>query len=120
MSRTNGDAAPATVDPDEVAGAFSDDYLACRDLGHAWRHERFDTAGADTYAYERTLKCRSCRTRRRDVVTAWGEVVRRHYDYADGYRLDGYGESYAFRRDDFRREVMRRAGLDGVRRADSE
>lgn len=77
---------------------YADRYLACRDLRHAWETRGYFKQGGAT---KRRLRCLRCKTVRYD---AWeGFEVKRQYEYADGYLLDGrvYGA-------DVRDELLRR------------
>lgn len=101
-----------TFKPEQI-GQMDGDWLLCRELGHPWKHQSFAKA-ADGPGFIRVLKCPRCETTRHDRVSHWGHVVGRRYEYPGGYTLKGVSD-FGISRSDFRREVMRRAGLDGVR-----
>lgn len=94
---------------EQAASELDDDYLLCRDLGHAWKHQGFSRIEGGLIA--RRLRCRSCKTIRIDRITSIGTVYGRTYVYPDGYQLKGFGTA-VFKRSVYRRIGMERAGLD--------
>jgi len=92
----------------EATEDMRDRHLVCRDVGHAWRQTSLvPTSGG---LYLRELRCRSCRTVRKDRITSKGTIYGRSYDYVAGYQLVGYGAEVRDR-STFRRAVLRRAGV---------
>jgi hypothetical protein len=92
------------IDPASFVGDLSDKWLHCRELGHQWKPltVSFDRKGG---AYDRRLRCPSCRTVRIQVLTASGHVVSNRYDYPDGYLAKGV-QTGTLHRDDFRLEAI--------------
>jgi hypothetical protein len=100
------------VAPEDFAAGLSDRILRCRELGHQWRPH---TAAWDATArvFDRTLRCSSCRTVRRQTLNSRGHVLSNAYTYPSGYLITaatvtdhpGIG---AFR-DMFRLESLRRS-----------
>lgn len=92
---------------DSFAHDLTAAYLACRDLGHTWRPFRgsYDESAG---VFERELRCRSCKTIRRQVVTSHGHVLSNNYTYADGYQAKGVDSAGDRSRDTFRVEALTR------------
>jgi hypothetical protein len=65
------------------------EYTTCYTLLHAW--ERHASMGApewpDCTGGVLGLRCVRCGTERYDGLDQWGEVVRRKYEWPDGYRM---------------------------------
>jgi hypothetical protein len=59
-------------------------FLACRDMGHAWRPQ---TASFESAArqYRRVLRCQRCKADRVQYLSMRGHVESTHYVYPDGY-----------------------------------
>lgn len=76
------------IDIDDAIEQMSAQSLICRDLMHSWRPH---TAWKIDGGFERTLRCIVCETERVEVLNSFGEVLRRHYSYADGYLVPGTG-----------------------------
>lgn len=91
---------------------LKESFLICRDLGHAWKsngpitEEQFENGKF----FLRVLTCRSCKTKRMDVLNRHGEVVKRQYRHAKNYLIPGGGH-LTNRRSYFRHEILKRAGL---------
>lgn len=68
----------------EFAEMLPERFLYCREMGHNWRPY---SAGhyKDGGGFERTLRCTRCRTRRVQVITDRGVVLKNRYEYPDGY-----------------------------------
>jgi hypothetical protein len=68
-----------------------DNFLACRDLGHAWEPKSYYSVpgrGSRPATVVRVLSCLRCATVREDDLTRKsGEVTSRGYGYPDGYTL---------------------------------
>ena len=109
-------ATAATIDnPRSWLDGLKDAWLTCRELNHVWRVQGDEwTRAADGPGWVRTLKCANCRAERTDRVDRYGEVVQRRYDYPQGYQAKGIRSWGGLGKTAFRREVMRRAGLDQV------
>lgn len=92
---------------DSFAHDLSDAYLACRDLGHVWRPYRgsFDESSG---VFERELRCRSCKTIRRQTVTARGHVLANRYTHSEGYLASNVEQTGDRSRDTFRVEAITR------------
>jgi hypothetical protein len=94
------------ADIEEFAHGLTDKTLHCRELGHVWRplSVSFDRTAN---AYDRRLRCTSCRTVRVQVITERGHTVSNRYIYADGYLATdvkiGRGDRDAFRRESLHR-----------------
>lgn len=74
---TNGDR-PHTVDD------IADEYLLCRDFGHAWAPSDVKIRRKASEIH-RILKCRQCPTLRVQVLTIDGYIIpgRSHYQYPE-------------------------------------
>lgn len=101
----------ATPEPlislDSFAHDLSERFLQCRDLGHEWR----PFAGAydpDGRVFEREMRCRSCKTTRRQTITTAGHVLANRYTYADGYQAKNVDTGRNYSRDVFRLESVTR------------
>lgn len=72
-----------------------EDYLACRDLLHAWtpydaRIRRADTTGRREI--HRVLRCSRCKTLRTQRLDMQGRILSNSYsEYPEGYLLTGTG-----------------------------
>lgn len=109
--------ATETQTVDTFAASLGDKVLHCRELGHTWRPltVRWD---ASAKAYDRRLRCSSCRTVRVQVVTGKGHVLSNRYEYATGYLATGV-EIGRGDRDTFRREALARF-LDHAQASETE
>ena len=98
---------PTPVSVETFAANLGDRVLHCRELGHVWRPltVRWD---AKARAYDRRLRCSSCRTVRVQVITGKGHVLSNRYEYATGYLAVGV-EVGRGNRDTFRAEALNRA-----------
>jgi hypothetical protein len=96
--------AARTQDAAEFASGLSDRWLACRELGHTWKPLTVTWASKEN-VYDRQLRCPSCRTVRRQVLSRQGHVLRNSYIYPDGYLAKGL-ESGTYSRDLFRLEAV--------------
>jgi hypothetical protein len=70
--------------PADFAAGLGARALHCRELGHNWRPL---TATWDPKArvFDRSLRCPSCQTIRRQVLSQRGEVLGNRYEYPPGY-----------------------------------
>lgn len=96
----------ATRTVEGFAATLPDKVLHCRELGHVWRPSTvsFD---ATARAYDRRLRCTSCRTERIQLLDSRGHVLRNSYKYPDGYLakdVERVGQS----RDVYRVEAVQR------------
>jgi hypothetical protein len=93
------------IDVQAFVHDLSDKYLACRRLGHQWRHHdvRRDSSG-----FTEVLRCSSCFTRRIDELSLHGHVLGRRYQHADGYLATNVTGGVAGSRDLFRLEALTR------------
>lgn len=67
---------------------FRDDVLACRTYQHGWEEVIADDLEAPGDGWRLSLTCFRCLTRRHDIIAFHtGELVRRTYDYPDGYDI---------------------------------
>lgn len=64
---------------------ITDTHLVCRTVGHSWDD---NPAGEikTIFSWYIALRCTRCTTERFDFLNNAGEVMRRQYRYADGYR----------------------------------
>lgn len=85
------DSPDLAVSPSAFAQGLSDRQLHCRELGHNWRPlaATYDRAAR---VYDRSLRCSSCRTVRRQVLTRTGEVLSNAYVYPKGYLANNVDE----------------------------
>lgn len=76
------DTGPVPVDT--FAARLTDRVLRCRELGHQWRPlvARWEP---ESRSFHRALRCPSCHTERRQVLSAHGAVVSNAYVYPKGY-----------------------------------
>jgi hypothetical protein len=86
-----------------------DEYLACRDLRHAWDelgyYRERGTGGAGGPII-RKLQCLRCGTLRRDTLSnSYSEKTTHYYGHPDGYRIEGMGRAAM---DEVRKEVVKR------------
>ena len=98
---------PEIRDVPSFAQSLTDKQLHCRELGHEWRHH---TAAwdQDTRTFDRSLRCRSCGTVRRQVLNSHGHVLRNGYQYTEGYLATKVLNRDGLSRDVFRLEALTR------------
>lgn len=88
------------IDVTTFAASLGDKVLHCRDVGHVWRPLTV-TFDSTARAYDRRLRCTSCRTVRVQLLTERGHVMSNRYLYAEGYLANGVqigrGDRDAFR-----------------------
>lgn len=94
------------VTADVFASRLSDKALHCRELGHTWRPLSASWE-AESQSFHRRLRCSSCRTERRQVLSARGHVISNGYVYPDGYLATNV-EGMTGARDLFRLEAVLR------------
>lgn len=85
MAPTNGERPAKTIDD------IRDEYLACRDFGHAWRPSdvKIDRKYKEIH---RVFSCmHNCGTQRTQVLSPTGHIVRSYYTYPEDYVLPGLG-----------------------------
>lgn len=93
----------------DVANNYPDQFLSCRDMGHAWRpHSAVWLEGGQI---ERALECTRCKTARRQILDREGYILLGYYYYADGYQIPGIG-----RLDTDARAGLRKASLERLMR----
>lgn len=83
-------------------------FLLCREMGHNWRPWRAVWNG-DQQAYDRILMCHRCKSKRSQVLSVGGHVVRSAYDHAEGYLAQGLGRVSGEGRDRLRLESVKRS-----------
>ena len=87
-----------------------DDFLACRDLRHAWEPVAYfqeRNGQTRTAPVIRLLRCLRCGTKRRDTLkNQFSEKTTHYYGHPEGYKLSGTGRTPS---DVIRKEVVRRA-----------
>lgn len=69
------------------------EYLECRQYGHVFRptHKGWITEGAGRdVEYLKRLRCKGCESSRYDYYDRSLEFSHRHYEYPDGYLVDGF------------------------------
>ena len=101
---------PTQADPLSVQVAameMSDEFLACRELGHTW-HPRTAAWNGDERVYDRTLRCPRCKTMRLQTLSQRGEVLTNSYAYPEGYLLTIGGRIAGAGRDMLRLESLNR------------
>lgn len=90
---------------------LDDDFLDCRDIGHAWAEASEDEIKEGgwkaPFGWLRLFQCTSCQTIRLDVINAKGEIGHRRYIYPSGYQLVKHTPAKA----PFRVELARRRGI---------
>lgn len=96
----------APISVDTFAAGLGERVLHCRELGHVWRPLTV-TWDRKARAYDRRLRCSSCRTVRVQVLTQSGGIVSNRYEYAEGYLAHGV-EVGRGNRDVFRAEALSR------------
>lgn len=100
----------APKSPREFIGELPDEYLTCRELGHSWRQNSLGRS--DAWGFLRVLMCTSCGKERHDRLDTYGRRVDRpRYFQPEGYGFKG-ASRWNIGREDFRREVLRRAGFE--------
>jgi hypothetical protein len=102
------DNAEPWVPVETFAAKLTTKQLACRDNGHVWAPftVRVLVSRNRVAGYERTMQCRQCRSKRRQLLNSTGGVVRNGYDYVDGYLADHVQKGFG--REPFRLEAIHR------------
>lgn len=81
---------PKADKPQQSIDDIPDEFLLCRDLGHAWAP--FDVKISRKYGeIHRVLQCRSCPTQRTQILSMDGSIMRSKYEYPENYVLTGVG-----------------------------
>lgn len=82
----------------EKSSKVLDRHVECRVLGHSWR---FFDAWKEKRNFMQTMLCRNCGTERSELISGTtGEVLKRKYDYTQGYLLEGgLGNAHLTRED---------------------
>lgn len=93
-----------TPDKDTL-NAGPDEYVRCRTYGHSWVEAPSDWADPDDkFGIPDTVRCRECKTERRDTLRPNGSLLRRHYVYPANYLLAK--GVHRPKRDDFRLRLL--------------
>lgn len=67
---------------------YADNYLVCRDLGHAWMEdERLTKKPSEVGSYSRVLGCGRCNMSRIETLNYKGELMFRTYRRPEGYEV---------------------------------
>jgi hypothetical protein len=74
-------------------------YDLCRTYGHAWFEQDADRPAP--FGFYMWVQCERCDTIRKDIVTRWGGVLSRSYEYPDDYR-----DSEGHTREDYRARLL--------------
>lgn len=99
-------AAPPRPSAGRLLPGLPDEFVQCRDWGHAWRS--LNARRNDDGSYLVTLRCQRCDCRRTRTISARGAVLATGYDYPDGYLLNGLGRLTGSDRDTLRLDSVRR------------
>lgn len=110
------------VTVERFAAGLNNRQLACRELGHVWVPWTVEVIESHRRVggYVRTMKCRQCKSERRQVLDSRGGVVSNGYAYVDGYLARNVEPG--FTRDAFRLESVVRwveGHADTVKRTDA-
>lgn len=103
--RTPVDTSDGIVSGEEFARNLNVRQLDCRELGHKWKPWTVQW-DRQAKAYDRQLRCTSCKTIRKQVLDSSGHVLRNSYEYPDGYLAGKNVEVGALSRDVFRLEAI--------------
>ena len=90
---------------DEEIHDYAQAFLTCRTFGHAWRIVASAQLGESDSFWTFVVKCRTCKTERRDVVTRSGSLGHRTYEYPEGYLRPHHRND----RTEYRLELIHRA-----------
>lgn len=120
MARSDQPARKVWVDPktgtthdlEETLHDMRQDFIQCRDFGHAWRPFTARWMPAER-VYHTQLRCSRCRTIRTRYINDHGQQVGHTYAYPDGYQIRGMGRMTGEDRDHLRLEsVLRVVEID--------
>lgn len=101
------------VSVETFAAGLNNRVLACRELHHLWVPWTVEVIHAGTAkslrvgGYVRVMRCRQCKTQRRQILDSSGHIVSNSYRYSDGY-LASNVERGTYNRDAFRLEAITR------------
>lgn len=98
--------APTHRNATDFVGDLTDRLLHCRELGHTWKPLTVSW-DPESRSYDRRLRCPSCRTVRRQLLTSTGHVHSNRYDYPEGYLAKDV-DAHTLSRDLFRMEAITR------------
>lgn len=88
------------IDIEDAIEEMSDVSLQCRDYRHSWAAF---TVTPQSYGFERTLRCRDCKSLREETLNRRGSRVGDpKYIYSEGYLIKGLGRLTADDRDALR------------------
>lgn len=94
-----------SVSGESFAKTLNSRQLDCRELGHKWRPHTV-TWDRKARAYDRQLKCSSCRTIRKQLLDSRGAVLKNSYEYPEGYLAGKQVNVGELSRDVFRLEAI--------------
>lgn len=89
ISQSQALAVRPAADPEAVREHLAGNPAAwalCRELGHSMSRIRAGLSEAKG-AYESTLRCSRCKTKKHQVIDSVGVVIASEYEYPDGYLL---------------------------------
>lgn len=90
---------------------LDDEYLTCREQGHAWSEVFPEYWGPEIrrapFGWLRVYECLRCEALRRVIIDTHGEVASRSYKYPEGFKVKDYTPSKA----PLRKEAARRRGI---------
>lgn len=118
-----------TIPVERFAAGLNSRLLACRELHHLWVPWTVEVVHAGRGAnsriggYVRVMRCRQCKTERRQILDSRGGIVSNGYRYAEGYLAknvaSGFGRD-AFRLEAIVRFVETHAGQGDVIHTDAD
>lgn len=76
-------------------------HVDCRTFGHSW--EPVEADRNPQIGWYMNVRCARCGTVKREIVNRYGQVERRRYEYAEGYR-----DTDHWARSDWRMQYLRR------------
>jgi hypothetical protein len=97
---------------ERFAASLNSKMLACRELHHLWVPWTVEVvhAGQGKRArvggYVRVMRCRQCKSERRQILDSRGHVVANGYRYTDGYLASNVARGVDRSRDAFRLEAV--------------
>lgn len=92
---------------ESFAASLSESFLLCRELGHNWRPWTA-SRNAEFGGFDRVLRCNRCHTKRIQVLTNNGVVVKNQYQHPEGYLHKGMGRIVGDARGKLRLESITR------------
>jgi hypothetical protein len=96
---------PHSLEVERAVIAIPVDFAQCRDYGHPWQPSDAEWLTSEN-CYRVTLKCPRCTTLKIVLRNGRGAQLESHYEYPEGYAINGLGRLTGSDRDQIRLRSM--------------